>query len=145
MTENLYEGMFLLDSGRFASDPDGMSQSVVDILEKSGATVVAHRPWQDGKLAYEVEGRRRGLHYLTYFRMDTSRVKDLERACKLSDMVLRHMVIRQDPKLFDAMVAALTGHDYVGEGGEKPATAAAPAAVAVAEEESDESDGGEEE
>jgi len=108
-TENHYEGMFLLDSGKFAANPESYSNHIVELLEKAGATVVAHRPWQDGKLAYEVVGHRKGLHYLSYFRMDGSRLTGLARSVKLSDQVIRHLVIKHPPVLFDAMVAALDG------------------------------------
>lgn len=110
MSENLYEGMFLVDSGRFASDPEGTANAVLNILEKAGATVVANRPWQDGKLAYSVEGHRKGLHYLTYFRMAGDGVGQVNRACQLSEVVLRQLIIKHPPELFDAMVAALSGH-----------------------------------
>jgi len=109
--EKLYEGMFLLNSGKYASDPDGVSNQVVGILEKAGATVVAHRPWQDGRLAYLIEGHRKGLHFLTYFQMDGQGLSDVTRACKLNDVILRHLVIKQPKKLFDAMVAALNGDE----------------------------------
>ena len=112
---NFYEGMFLIDSGRFASNPDGSVAEVLRILEKSGATVVANRPWQDGRLAYAVEGRRKGLHYLTYFRMPGAGVDGINRACKLSDVVLRHLVIKHSEKLFEAMVSALGGNGATPE------------------------------
>ncbi|MEX2287331.1 MAG: 30S ribosomal protein S6 [Planctomycetaceae bacterium] len=111
MTENLYEGMFLLDSGKFAADHDGTANQVIGILEKAGATVVAHRPWQDGRLAYAIDGHRKGVHYLSYFRMKTDGLKDVTRACKLSDVIIRHLIIKQPLVLFDAMVAALSGHE----------------------------------
>ncbi len=111
LTENLYEGMFLLDSGKFAADHDGTANQVIGILEKAGATVVAHRPWQDGRLAYPIDGHRKGVHYLSYFRMKTDALKDVARACKLSDVILRHLIIKQPLVLFDAMVAALSGHE----------------------------------
>ena len=107
MTENLYEGMFLLNSGKFAANPDGMTSEVLNILEKSGGTVVAHRPWQDGRLAYIIEKQRKGLHYLTYFRMEGTKLKDVNRACRLNDNILRHLVIKQPQSLFDVMVQAL--------------------------------------
>lgn len=111
MTENLYEGMFLLDSGKFASDHDGAANQVIGILEKAGATVVAHRPWQEGRLAYPIDGHRKGVHYLSYFRMNTDALKDVARACKLNDTIIRHIIIKQPLVLFDAMVAALSGHE----------------------------------
>ncbi len=108
-TEYLYEGMFLLDSGKFATDPGGAADAVLGILEKNGGTVVAHRPWQDGKLAYPIEGHRKGMHYLTYFRMSGATIGDLARDVKLNELVLRHLVIRQSQTIFDAGVAALSG------------------------------------
>jgi small subunit ribosomal protein S6 len=107
--EKLYEGMFLVESGRFAADPEGTAGNITGMIEKAGGTLVAHRPWQDGRLAYPIAGQRKALHYLTYFRMPGSGLRDLNRACKLNDLVLRHIFINQPQKLFDAMVAALSG------------------------------------
>ena len=112
MADKLYEGMFLLDSNRFSADPDGATNEVLGILGKAGATVVAHRPWQEGRLAYEVEGQRKGLHYLTYFRTEGgTAITDINRSVQLSEMVLRHLVIQQPKVLFEAMVEALNTHD----------------------------------
>jgi small subunit ribosomal protein S6 len=111
LAEKMYEGMFLLDSARFSSDPEGTTNEVLGILTKAGAIVAVHRPWQDGRLAYEIEGTRRGTHYLAYFRMDGSGVTDITRSVKLSETVLRHLIILQPQSLFDAMVEALGSHD----------------------------------
>jgi small subunit ribosomal protein S6 len=105
---HLYEGMFLLDSGKFAADPEGLSAQLVALIEKAGGEVTAHRPWQDGRLAYEVEGHRKGLHYVAMFKMPGERIGDLARACKLSNLVIRHMVIHHEPVVYEAMVNALT-------------------------------------
>ncbi len=107
--ENLYEAMFLVDSSQFANDPDAATAAIMAILERAGATVVAHRPWQDGKLAYEIEGRRKGLHYVVCFRMPGDGVKVITRQSQLSDVVLRHMVVKHTPELFNAMVDVLNG------------------------------------
>jgi small subunit ribosomal protein S6 len=108
LADNLYEGMFLLDSGQFAANPEGATGQLLGILEKAGATIVAHRPWQDGKLAYEIEGQRKGLHYLVLYKQDPEKTPEVTRACKLNELVLRHLVIRQPETIFEAMVAALS-------------------------------------
>lgn len=110
MTVNLYEGMFLLESGKYNADPDGAAKEITAMIEKSAGTIVAHRPWQDGRLAYPIKGQRRGLHYLCYFEMPTSGLKELNRSCRLNENLLRHLIIVQPRVLFDAMVAALSGH-----------------------------------
>lgn len=107
--ENLYECMFLVDSTQFANDPDATIEAIMAILQRAGATVEAHRPWQDGKLAYEIEGRRKGLHYVVCFRMPSAGMKVLTRQSQLSEVVIRQLVIRHTPELFNAMVDALNG------------------------------------
>lgn len=104
---NYYEGMFLIHSGRFASDSDGVTQELMEILEKCEAQVEAHRPWTEGKLAYEIENQRKGLHYLVMFRMPPANNTQLNRLCQLSDNILRHLIIKHPQVLFDANVASI--------------------------------------
>lgn len=111
MAQNLYEGMFLLDSGKYAASPDNTTNHVLEILQKAGATVVAHRPWADGKLAYPVKGHKKGLHLLTYFTMPSSGLTEVTRQVHLSENILRHMVLKHPKVLFDAMVNALSGKE----------------------------------
>jgi len=121
-----YEGMFLVDSGKFATDPDGVTNEILGVLKKAGATVVAHRPWQDGKLAYEIEGMKKGLHYIVCFTMPGTGMKTLVRQCQLSETIVRHMTIKHPQSIFDATVAAISG------------TAPAPVEAAPAAEGEDE-------
>lgn len=125
--ENLYEGMFLVNSAKYANDPEGTSGAIMAILERAGATVVAQRPWQDGKLAYEVSGHRKGLHYLVCFRMPGAGMEVVKRQCHLSDVVIRHLVIKHTPQLFNAMVDALTGESSASD--ESAESGGAPAEV----------------
>lgn len=111
LAENTYEGMFLLDSGKFAASPESTTNHVLEILQKAGATVVAHRSWQDGKLAYPVKGQKKGLHFLTYFTMPAAGLEQVTRQVSLSEYILRHMVLKHPKVLFDAMVGALSGKE----------------------------------
>lgn len=108
--ENLYEGMFLVDSGKFATDPDGVVADIMAVLKRAGATVVAHRPWQDGKLAYEIEGMKKGLHYIVCFTMPGAGMKTLVRQGQLSETIVRQMIIKHPQEVFDATVAAISGN-----------------------------------
>jgi len=109
LPENMYEGMFLLHSSKYAADHEGVAQKIIDMIEKFGGSVSAHRVWQEGRLAYMIEGQRKGVHYLAYFRMEAESLKDLARACRLSDLVLRYMVIKQPETLYNVMVGTLQG------------------------------------
>lgn len=113
-TDKVYEGMFLLDSGRFASNPDGLANEVVNILKKAGGEVLAHRPWQDLKLAYPIDGHKKGIYYLTYFRLNKAGgLAAIDRSCHLSDNVIRHLVLRVDSALVEPLLAMMSGESQV--------------------------------
>lgn len=113
MANVTYEGMFLLDSNKYAVNPDGTRGDVLALLERVGAKVLATRPWQDGKLSYQIKGHRKGLHFLVYFSMDSLHLTELERLVKFNETVLRHMVIKLPVALIEPMLAMATGKGEV--------------------------------
>lgn len=107
MASRNYEVMFLLDSGKYATDPEQMTNEIMAIFERVGAEVKAHRPWQDGKLAYPVKKQYKGLHYLAYFNADSLAMEEFGRLCRLNTKILRFMLIEPPAQLFDVMVEGL--------------------------------------
>lgn len=123
-----YEGMFILDSGKYGANPEAAAAEVSGIIEKAGGTVVAHRPWQDSKLAYQINGNRKGLYYLAFFTAPGSAIGTITGIVKLNDNVIRHMVLSHDQGLFEQMVEHVSGEAFRHEVPEsKPARAPAPA------------------
>ena len=110
MAQRNYECMFLLDSGRYATDPQGTEGAVREILTRCHADLVVLAPWQDGKLAYPIRGFKKGLHLLAYFRMDAAQVVEFERLCKLNELILRHLILSHEERLFEPMAQALSAH-----------------------------------
>ncbi|HAA50521.1 MAG TPA: 30S ribosomal protein S6, partial [Planctomycetaceae bacterium] len=107
--------MFLVDSGKFANDPDGVMTHVRELLTKTGATIRSDRVWLDGKLAYPIDGRRRGVHFLVYFQGDGNANTEISRQVRLSDLVLRHIVIRHPEIMWDRLVAAISTGEETAE------------------------------
>ncbi|MCS5616629.1 MAG: 30S ribosomal protein S6 [Pirellulales bacterium] len=122
----VYEGMFILDAGKYGRDPGAVTQQVSDLITGSGGTLLAARLWDERKLAYPIKGQKKGVYWLTYFTMPADGLVTLERQCEISDEILRKLVLRVDDRIADALVQhALSS----GEAGKK-ATAEAPAAAA---------------
>jgi len=101
---NTYEGMFLLDSTKVAVSWDNSVQQVHDILAKHNAEIVASRQWDERRLAYAVEGHKKGTYLLTYFRADGTALKEIVSDCQLSDLILRELILKVHPKLADHLV-----------------------------------------
>ena len=89
----LYEGMFLLDSGRAGKDWDGARSDVEALLAKHGAGIRVAGRWDERKLAYEIKGQRRATYMLVYFVAPPEAITGIRRDCELSDLVLRNMIL----------------------------------------------------
>jgi small subunit ribosomal protein S6 len=91
--KKLYEGMFLVDSSKAGADWDGIIAAIRTILEKAGAEIDSIRKWDDRKLAYEIKGKSRGTYILSYFRADGGRIRDIEKAVRLSEKIMRVLIL----------------------------------------------------
>ena len=122
--------MFILDSNRYARDPNAVSAQIPAMIEKCGGEVLASRLWNEQKLAYPINKHRKGTYWLTYFKIDSTRLNELTRACQLNDNVLRNLTLGVDPRLVSALVAHARGETLPEEPeDEAPAEDAAPAAT----------------
>jgi small subunit ribosomal protein S6 len=101
---NTYEGMFLLDSAKVSMSWDDSVRQVHDILAKHNSEIVASRQWDERRLAYPVEGHKKGTYLLTYFRTDGSNLDDIVADCRLNELILRELVLKVHPKLVDSLV-----------------------------------------
>jgi small subunit ribosomal protein S6 len=89
----LYEAMFVMDV-QTAPDNGAMEGEIKRILGRAEAEIVICRRWEDRRLAYEIDGRKRGSYWLTYFNAPTDKVVGVERDVQLSEKVLRVLVLR---------------------------------------------------
>jgi small subunit ribosomal protein S6 len=105
MAANVYECMFLLDTNKVAGDVNAAAQQIKTLLERNQAEVLASRPWDERRLAFPVAGHKKGLYYLTYFRMDGKHLLNFERDVALNETVLRLLVLRIDPKHVETLLA----------------------------------------
>jgi len=97
VSKNLYEGMFLVDSALAASDWDGVLDLIKSILTRSEAEIVSLSKWDERKLAYEINKKSRGTYLLCYFKVAGEKVKDIERDVKLSEKIMRVLILSTEP------------------------------------------------
>ncbi len=109
LARNVYECMFLLDPNSYARDPAGSAQKIQSLVESSGGKILASRLWNEQRLAYPINGQRKGVYWLIYFDLESTAITKFNRACQLADQVIRFLTIRIEPRLVDAMVAAAKG------------------------------------
>ena len=110
MSVNVYDGMFILDAGRYGRDPEGLSGQVTKIIQELGGEILVSRLWEERRLAYPIKGQRKGVYWLAYFRLEGDRLAALRHRFQLNDSILRMLFVRVDPRIVDTLVAhALAG------------------------------------
>ncbi|XZE42891.1 30S ribosomal protein S6 [Pirellulaceae bacterium SH467] len=105
MATGIYECLFLFDSNHYARDPGGVAASVQSMIADLGGEILVSRLWAEQRLAYPIKGHNKGTYWLAYFRLDTLKLKELNRTCQLNESLLRFMFTNIDPRLIDALVA----------------------------------------
>ena len=109
MAQNVYENMVILDSNKYAQDPNGLAGLVPGLIDKCGGEVLVSRLWNEQKLAYPIDGHKKGTYWLTYFRLDSQKLTELNRELRIAEVVLRHMTLKVEPRLVDALVEHAKG------------------------------------
>ena len=104
MAQNVYECLFILDSNRYARDPNGATAAIPEMIENLEGEILANRLWNEQRLAYPINGQRKGTYWLTYFRLESTRLSEFNRACQLNDSILRNLTLKVDPRLVDTLV-----------------------------------------
>ena len=76
--------------------PQTIDQLVRRLVEGSGGEVQEVNHWGRRKLAYPIQQHLEGNYVLTQLRLEPQQTKELERGLKISESVIRHLLVRLD-------------------------------------------------
>ena len=123
MKTRTYEGMFLLDNNAATADYEAAAAVVDRLLEKNGAKVVRKEKWDERKLSYEIRGHRRATYYLVYFTAPTSALAEINSDTRLSEGVVRHLVLGLDGPIEEHVALQVKERELMAEDNRKNALA----------------------
>ncbi len=93
-----YEVLYIV---RADFDDDKVQDAVKRVntlIARSGGTADRTNLWGKRKLAYEVKHQKEGSYVLQDFQLDPNRVPELEAGLKITEQVLRHLIVRKPDK-----------------------------------------------
>jgi len=105
LAKNVYEAMFIFDSNRFSRDTGGVSGAIATLVQKLGGEMLATRMWEERRLAYPINGQRKGTYWLSYFRLDSRSLVEFNHECRLNESILRSLVLKVDERIVEALVS----------------------------------------
>ena len=91
-----YELMVVLSPTVDEAGVEAATERVRAMLAARGAEVASFDSWGRRRLAYPIRHHMDGYYTLARFKMDPRQADDLDRALKLSEEVIRHLLIRHN-------------------------------------------------
>lgn len=94
---NSYETIFIVDATLDEETVTGLKDKFTSLIEKNGELESVDE-WGKRRLAYEINDRTEGYYYLVNFKADAEFPKELDRQYKITDGILRTIIIRKEEK-----------------------------------------------
>ena len=91
----IYEILYIIPSKFSDSEIDGVIERTSKLLEDAGTKVQQTKNLGKVKLAYPVMKVTHGTYVLSYFEHDGSNLQKIDQNFKLSDDILRHVVVKR--------------------------------------------------
>jgi small subunit ribosomal protein S6 len=93
-----YEILYIVRADLDDEKVQDVVKRVNTLIERAGGTAERTNLWGKRKLAYEVKHQKEGSYVLQDFRIPPERVPELESALKITEEVLRHLIVRKPDK-----------------------------------------------
>jgi len=91
-----YELVFILRADQPESEMESRVQRTAAIIAKHQGEITSQDHWGVRRLAYEIDHHDKGNYMLMKFRSEGSALSELDRAFRLDDMVLRHLIVKDE-------------------------------------------------
>ena len=93
-----YEVLYIVRADLDDDKVQDAVKRVNTLIERSGGTIERTNLWGKRKLAYEVKHQKEGSYVLQDFQLEPNRVPELESSLKITEEVLRHLIVRKPEK-----------------------------------------------
>ncbi|GAB1475948.1 30S ribosomal protein S6 [Bacillota bacterium] len=94
---NNYEVMFIIEAA-LEDDKKAATVEMVKEVISAGGEVGKVDIWGMRKLAYPIEKKNDGYYVVAEFKANPDLPKELDRRLKISDSIIRHIIINKDEK-----------------------------------------------
>ena len=90
-----YELLYFINPALDDDERKAVNDRVSGTIANIGGTTDNIDEWGKRKLAYEIAGLSEGEYYLVNFNAEPDTISELDRILRITDTVIRHMVVRR--------------------------------------------------
>lgn len=92
---NNYEAVLIFKADMQDTDRTELLERFKTIISENGE-VSDVDDWGKRRLAYEINDLKEGYYYIVNFKSEPDHIREFERRLRLSDFIIRYMVIRKE-------------------------------------------------
>ena len=129
----LYEAMIIISPEVEKEEQEEVINGLSDVITKNGGSVDTILDWRKRRLAYEIDKHQEGYYYLVYFSAQGTIIPEIEHYFRVTDAVIRYMVVRTDEQEFESAAKKAVSEAAAAE--KAAAEAAAPDEETVEDDE----------
>ena len=90
-----YELLYIVNSNFERKKIDEAMNEIDSRIKKTKSKIINHIIWCKKKLAYPIQGNKYGTYILVHYQGgDNNKLDEFDSWLKLSDLVIRHMIVR---------------------------------------------------
>jgi len=94
-----YELIYIVSSSVERKKNDQAMKDIGKKIEETGSKIINHIIWGKKKLAYPIKGNTYGTYILAHYQGgDNDKLQEFDSWLKLSDLAIRHMIVKLDEK-----------------------------------------------
>lgn len=93
-----YEVLFILKPTLTEDEINAKLEFVKETLTKNGANIESVVPMGTRKLAYKIKKYERGTYFVIYFKAPTNLISELERILRITEEVIRFLIVKYENK-----------------------------------------------
>jgi small subunit ribosomal protein S6 len=97
----IYEVMFIVRPDLETVEQEEAISGLQDAITKNHGTVGTVVDWRKRRLSYEIDKHIEGHYYIIYFSGEGTIIPEIEHYFRVTDAVIRYMVVRADEQEFE--------------------------------------------
>ena len=110
-----YEIMLIVSPELDKEEHEEVLSGLTNAIEKQQGTIGTILDWRKRRLAYEINKFQEGHYYLVYFSGPGTIIPEIEHYFRVTDTVIRYMVVRTDEQEFAAAAEKAASEAAVAE------------------------------
>lgn len=91
-----YELVLVVAPNLTEEEVKATSEKAKSVITDNGGVIDNVDDWGKRRLAYEINDFNEGFYYLVNFSSNPELPKELDRILRITDSVIRHMIVKQD-------------------------------------------------